>query len=47
MTVKTVADDPGPFHRGDVLRVTYNQHYGVTNYRLVRHDQVPAGAKGL
>lgn len=47
VTVKTVADDPGPFHRGDVLRVTYNRHYGVTNYRLVRYDQVPAGAKGL
>ncbi|WP_225422852.1 YxeA family protein [Lactiplantibacillus garii] len=45
LTVKTVADNPGPFHRGEILRVTYNRHYGVTNYKLVRANQVPAGVR--
>lgn len=43
LTVKTVSADPGPFHKGDILRVTVNQHYGVTNYKRVAVKHVPTG----
>lgn len=33
--LKTVAVDPGPFKRGEVVRVTWNRHFGVTNYERV------------
>ncbi|MBU7473562.1 MULTISPECIES: YxeA family protein [Lactiplantibacillus] len=32
---QTVAADPAPFKRGQIVRITYNQRYGVTNYKLV------------
>ena len=31
----TVAADPAPFKRGQIVRITFNQRYGVTNYKLV------------
>ena len=38
---QTNADRPGPYHAGQIVRVTVNQHYGVTNFKPVTAQQVP------
>lgn len=43
--LKTVADDLGPFHKGQIIKVTYNKHFGVTNYKRIKSSQVPIRAK--
>lgn len=45
VTLKTNADDPGPFKPGQLVRVTVNRHYGVTHYQAVAPDQVPLTAR--
>ena len=45
LEVQTVADDLGPFHKGQIIRITYNPKFGVTNYKKVRRDQVPPLAR--
>ncbi|MFC6182126.1 YxeA family protein [Lactiplantibacillus daowaiensis] len=42
---KTNADQPGPFRRGQIVRVTVNQHFGVTAFKLVSAKQVPKTVK--
>ncbi|MBS0956778.1 YxeA family protein [Lactiplantibacillus plantarum] len=42
---RTVADDLGPFHKGQIIRVTYNLKFGVTNYKEVNRDHVPPLAR--
>lgn len=41
---KTFPDNPGPLRRGDLVKVTVNAHYGVTDYQVVRSSQVPVKA---
>lgn len=45
LEVQTVADDLGPFHKGQIIRITYNPKFGVTNYKKVSRDQVPPLAR--
>ena len=45
LEVHTVADDLGPFHKGQIIRITYNPKFGVTNYKKVSRDQVPPLAR--
>lgn len=42
LTVKTVAAAPQPFKKGQVVRITVNPHYGVTNYKALKPGQIPA-----
>ncbi|MDV0430607.1 YxeA family protein [Lactiplantibacillus sp. DA1] len=32
---RTVADDLGPFHKGQIIRITYNPKFGVTKLRKI------------
>lgn len=41
VTFATNADNPGSFRLGQLVRVTVNRHYGVTQYHLI--DRVPTG----
>lgn len=34
--LKTRGANPGPFKKGDIVRVTINSNYGLTNYKLVK-----------
>lgn len=42
---QTVADDLGPFRKGQIIRITYNSKFGVTNYKKVSYNQVPPLAR--
>ena len=45
LAFKTDEYDPGPFPKGQLLRLTYNVHYGVTHYERVSIEQVPRKAR--
>lgn len=44
-TLNTDATDPGPFKKGQVVRLTVNQHYGITNYKVVNDKNLIAKLK--
>ncbi|AEV96047.1 YxeA family protein [Pediococcus claussenii] len=35
LTLKTTSANPGPFKKGQIVRVTVNQNFGNTNYKVV------------
>jgi len=45
VTLNTDATDPGPFKKGQVVRLTVNQHYGITNYKAVNDKNLIAKLK--
>lgn len=42
---KTDAHDLGPFSKGQMVRLVYNNRYGITHYERVSIEQVPPKAR--